>query len=126
MSWKYRIIYGILWLLTLIAYSVPWIRADDTVYVGWNFTIPFSITYLIGLLLGLIVLAIKWKPVVVTVIAGILMLLGILGAFFGIGMMKILGTIVGKEVVHEAGIGFAFLMSIIYMVCGAIVGKRIK
>jgi len=90
MASKWRIIYGILWLLTVIAYSVPWARAGDKVFVGWNFTIPFSITYLIGILLGLIVLVTRFKPITMTVIAGILMLLGVVGAYLGLGAMALL------------------------------------
>jgi hypothetical protein len=109
----------------MIAYSLPWATVDSKLYVGWNFTIPFSITYFIGLLLGLIVLIVKFKPVMMTIIAGILMLLGIVGAFLGLGTLTILAGFVGSKVNTEAGIGFALIMSIIYTVLGAYVGKKL-
>lgn len=84
-----RVVYGILWLLTLIAYSVPWASIGGETYIGWNFTVPFSITYLIGLLLGLIVLTVKYKPVGLTIVAGVLMILGVIGGFIGFGILEI-------------------------------------
>lgn len=122
---NYRVVYALLWLLTMIAYSLPWATVDSKLYVGWNFTIPFSITYLIGLLLGLIVLIVKFRPVMMTIIAGILMLLGIVGAFLGLGTLTVLAGFVGSKVNTEAGIGFALIMSIIYTVLGAYVGKKL-
>jgi hypothetical protein len=94
------------------------------VFYGWNFTMPFSITYLIGVSLGLIILATKWKPISMTVVAGILMFLGFVGATIGMGMMTGVGWLVGKTVRAEGGIGLSFLISIIYMVGGAIAGKK--
>lgn len=122
---NYCVVYALLWLLTMIAYSLPWATVDSKLYVGWNFTIPFSITYLIGLLLGLIVLIVKFRPVMMTIIAGILMLLGIVGAFLGLGTLTVLAGFVGSKVNTEAGIGFALIMSIIYTVLGAYVGKKL-
>ncbi|RLE64743.1 MAG: hypothetical protein DRJ47_06990 [Thermoprotei archaeon] len=121
---KWRVIYSILWLLTLIAYSVPWARTSENVFIGWNFTMPFSITYLIGLLIGLIVLAIKWKPVEATILAGILEFLGIAGAYVGIGAGAIIGALAREEMTSEWGIGLAFLVVLIYTVLGAIAGKK--
>lgn len=122
---RWRVVYGVLWILALIAYSVPWASTSDgRVFYGWNFTISFSITYLIGLLLGLVVLAIKWHPVSVTIVAGILMILGIVGASFGLGIAKVLWGLAGVEIRAEGGIGLAFIISLIYMVGGAIIGKR--
>jgi hypothetical protein len=120
---KYRIIYFILWLLTVIAYSVPWARVDSELYIGWSFTLPFSITYVIGIMLGLVVLILRSWPVILTIIAGILMLLGVASA----SVLYIAGAglfFFGRIFRAEAGTWFAFLMSIIFTVAGAYVGKK--
>jgi len=74
---KYRVVYAVLWLLTVVAYFIPWTSINGKTYIGLNFTLPFSITYVIGILLGLIVLIASFKPVAMTIATGILMLLGI-------------------------------------------------
>jgi hypothetical protein len=120
---KYRIIYFILWLLTVIAYSMPWARVDSELYIGWSFTLPFSITYVIGIVLGLVVLILRSRPVMLTIIAGILMLLGVASA----SVLYIEGVgpfFFGRIFRAEAGTWFAFLMSIIFTVAGAYVGKN--
>jgi len=121
-----RVVYGILWLLTLIAYSVPWASIDGETYIGWNFTVPFSITYLIGLLLGLIVLTVKYKPVGLTIVAGVLMILGVIGGFIGFGILEITAELAKPvEVTTEPGMGLAFLFALIFLVAGAITAKRL-
>ena len=122
---NYRVVYAILWLLIVIAYSIPWATVNGQTFVGWNFTVPFSITYLIGIILGLVVLITRFKPVVMTIVAGILMLLGIAGADLGLATASILTGIVGGEAKAEAGMGLAFIVSIIYTVLGAYVGKKL-
>ena len=121
---RWRIVYGLLWLLTLAAYSIPWARADGEVFVGWSFTMPFSVTYVIGLLIGAVVLATGWKPIAGTIVAGVLMMLGLAGAVVGLGIAAALGAFVGKEISTEAGMGFAFLAIVVYIIGGAIVGKK--
>jgi hypothetical protein len=121
---KYRAVYAILWLLTIIAYSIPWAKVDDNYFVGWNFTIPFSITYLIGIVLGLVVLVVKFKPVTMTIIAGVLMILGVVGAMLGCGIAAMLAGLAWAQVRTEAGMGFAFLLSIVYTVAGAYIGRK--
>jgi hypothetical protein len=121
---KYRAIYAVLWLLTVIAYSLPWASADGKVFTGWSFTVPFSFTYVIGMLLGLIVLLTKFKPVAMTIFAGILMLLGVFGAVFGYALAAALAGLTGAKVSTEAGGGLALIASMIYMVAGAYVGKK--
>ncbi len=116
---RWRIAYAVMWLMTVIAYSLPWARVDDKVYIGWNFTAPFSITYLIGIILGLVVVAVKFRPVTMTVIAGILMILGVTGAILGLSIAGIFG--VARA---EAGMSLAFLLSLIYTVAGAYIGKK--
>ena len=121
---KYRVIYAILWLLTVIAYSMPWARTDDISFTGWNFTIPFSISYLIGMVLGLVVLLAKFRPVIMTIIAGILMILGVAGAMLGYGAMEALAGFEWTHAETEAGMGLALLLSIAYTIIGAYIGKK--
>jgi len=121
---KHRVIYAILWLLTVIAYSIPWATADGQTFVGWNFTVPFSITYVIGILLGLIALIVRYKSVSMTITAGILMILGVVGALVSCYSMGVLSGSTATKVHIEAGVGFAFILSIVYMVAGAYFSKR--
>jgi DNA-directed RNA polymerase subunit RPC12/RpoP len=110
--------------LTLVVYSIPWGRVGEEVTTGWGFTIPFLFTYLIGILLGLIMLLIKFRPVIMTIIAGILMIIEVIGAIIGIGLAELIGALTGEEVSGEAGLGFAFLMSLIYTVMGSYAGGK--
>ena len=121
-----RAVYCVLWFLTLVAYSVPWARIGEEIYTGWSFTIPFSITYLIGLVLGLVVLITRWHPIAMTIIAGVLMLIGVAMAYTAIGFAKILETFLEEKVRVEAGLGLAILAPIVYMVLGTIVGKKMR
>jgi uncharacterized membrane protein len=121
---KYRLIYAVLWLLTVVAYSVPWASADGETFIGWSFTVPFSITYLIGVLLGLIVLAVRFRPVTMTIAAGALMILGVAGAMLGYGAMAALAGLTGAKARAEAGMGLALILSMLYMVAGAYVCRR--
>lgn len=120
-----RLWYLILWMLALIGYSVPWARADARVFIGWEFTIPFSITYLIALLIGLVVLITRSSPLVLTVLSGMLMLLGLAGAGFGLEIMVALAGLAGARASHEPGIGFAFLVSILYLVLGSYLARKL-
>jgi len=121
---KWRVVYGVLWFLTVVVYSIPWVSVNGKVYTGWSFTVPFSFTYVIGIVLGLIVLLICYKPVSMTVIAGILMILGVFGALFGYTIMSFIHEVLGAKATTEAGGGLAFIISIIYTVVGAIAGER--
>ena len=122
---KWRVVYFVAWLLTVVAYSLPWASAGGKTYTGWNFTIPFSITYVIGMVLGLVVLTAKYKPISMTIIAGVLMLLGITGATLGYEAMAVLEGITGAKAEMEAGIGAAFLFVIVYMILGAYAGRKL-
>lgn len=75
------------------------------------------------MLLGVIVLTIKWHPVAVTIVAGISMLSGFVGVTLNI---KTTNFIVWIGARPEGGFLFAFFVSIVYMVSGAIVGKRME
>ncbi|MEM2352306.1 MAG: zinc ribbon domain-containing protein [Thermoproteota archaeon] len=124
-SARWLVVYGVLWLLTVIAYSVPWAKVDGKVFVGWNFTMPFSITYVIGMLLGLIVIIVKYRPVLMTIVAGVLMMLGLVGAAIGFGAAQIAGGLTGVKVSWEAGPGWAFILTMLYMVAGAYAARKI-
>ena len=125
---KYRVIYAILWLLTVVAFSVPWARFDDETYIGWRLLIclPFSIlmcAYLLGMLIGLAVLTARSitrsSVTKMTTAAGGLMIFGLVWAF----PVYMLAEIFHKVTI-EPGMGFAFIASILYMIAGAYVGKR--
>jgi uncharacterized oligopeptide transporter (OPT) family protein len=122
---SYRAVYALLWLLAVIAYSLPWATVDGRSYVGWNFTVPFSIAYLMGLLLDLVVLVAGFKPVTMTIIAGVLMLLGVAGAFLGLGAAAVLAGLAGGRANPEAGMGLALVVSMVYTVLGAYVGRKL-
>ncbi len=122
---KARVIYGVLWILATIVYFLPWAKVDDRVFTGYAFTVPFSFTYLIGIILGLIVLATKWAEVLMTLIAGILMILGVFGAMFGFTIVGALAGFTSETATMEAGIGLAFLLSIIYTIAGTIAARKI-
>jgi len=68
----------------------------------------FSITYVIGILLGLIVLIGSFKPVTTTIATGTLMLLGLAGATFGYGAMAPLADFTEAKVTRKASMGLAF------------------
>ena len=121
---RYRLIYGVMWLIAVATYSIPWARADGEVFTGWSFTIPFSLTYVIGLLLGLIVLSTKQSPFGLSLAAGVLMIVGVAGAATGYEFGKMVGELAGHKVTTEPGIGFAFLYSIIYTVVAPVIGRR--
>jgi hypothetical protein len=123
---KSTIVYAVLWLLTIVAFSLPWYSTDGNTFTGWNFVIPFSATYLLGILLGLIVLITKRWAFGLTILAGILMILGIVGAGVGGGITQALSSISGQTATAEGGIGFAFVISLVYLVGGAVLGKRME
>jgi ribosomal protein L40E len=123
---KESVIYAILWFLTILAFSIPWYSGNGETYTGWNFVIPFSATYLIGILLGLIVLITKRWAFGLTIAAGILMILGVVGAGIGGAIGELVGELTGAEASSEPGIGLAFLISLAYLVGGSILGKRME
>jgi len=123
---KYRLIYGVLWLAAVVVYSVPWIRLDGDVYTGWNCTLPFSLPYVIGLLLGLVVLLTTRLPFGLSLAAGILMILGVVGAVFGYYFAELVATLAGGYVAMEPGMGIAFLYSLVYTVAAPVVGRKMK
>ncbi len=123
---KSTIIYALLWFLTIVAFSVPWYTVGGHTFTGWNFVIPFSASYLIGILLGLIVLITKRWAFGLTIVAGILMILGIVGAGIGGGISEALSGVSGQTTTAQGGIGFAFVISLVYLVGGAVLGKRME
>jgi hypothetical protein len=79
----------------VIAYSLPWATVDGRSYVGWNLTAPLSTAYLMGLPLDLAVLVAGFRPVTMTIIAEVLTLLGVAGAFLGLGAAAVLAGLAG-------------------------------
>ena len=122
----YRLIYGLIWIIAVLAYSLPWASSGEEVFTGWSFTIPFSVTYLIGLLLGLVVLITKRSAFWLSLAAGILMILGVAaaGAVGEFGGM--LAELTGETWSWEPGVGFAFLWSVIFTIAGPAVGRRMN
>jgi len=124
---KWRVLYGILCLLALWAFLSPWTKIDGTTYTGLSFVVPFSLTYLIGLVLAFVVLFTAYRAVGLTITAGILMLLGVVGGVLGAGIAGGLAQVAGKTGAHVAtGLVSALLISIIYTIAGAIIGNRFK
>ncbi|MHA1616336.1 MAG: hypothetical protein ACTSX9_03400 [Candidatus Njordarchaeales archaeon] len=117
---KWKVIYFILWGLCTILYFLPWASTSEKMYIGLNFTVPFSFTYLIGIIIGLVVLLTRTSPVALTVIAGIMMFIGVIGAWFTMTLLEALG----EEVSIEGGLVLAFFMSLIYTSIGAYAGKK--
>ncbi len=124
---KWRITYGILSLLALWAFFSPWSRMGTATYTGLNYVVPFSLTYLIGLVLAFIVLFTGYRAIGLTITAGILMFLGVIGGVIGAGISGGLSQATGGASAHTAGgIAFAFLISIVYAILGSIAGNKFK
>jgi hypothetical protein len=122
---KAKIGYSILWLLATIAFFLPWASSDSKVYSGLNFVVPFSFTYLIGILLGLIVILTKKWKFALTILAGILMILGVLGAILGISIAGALVKFTGGKISTEYGSGLSLLLSIVYLVVGSVLARKV-
>lgn len=121
---KSRGVYGVLLGLTILAYSIPWYSAGEETFVGWEFTLPFTISYVIGIALGLIVLFTKKASFVLTIVAGVLMVIAVAIATVTGEAMGLLGELAGEEVTTEAGMAFAWLMSLAYLIGGSILCRK--
>ena len=121
---KAKVGYSILWLLATIAFFLPWSSSDSEVYSGLSFVVPFSFTYLIGILLGLIVILTKKWKFALTILAGILMILGVLGAVFGYSVAGALAEFTGGKISTEYGFGLSLLLSIVYLVVGSVLARK--
>ena len=91
--------------------------------------LKLTITYPIGLAIGLTALATKWKPVGLTVVAGILMVIGaIVMAFLGIffvfleGLLRV--PLEFQSLSLVIGGSLAFIIALFYTVGGAIVARK--
>ncbi len=127
---KYKVLYGILWLLAVIAYSAPWAKLvtynSVKTFDGWSFTVPFSFTYVIGLALGLLVIVANWKPTFSSVLAGVLMLVGVIGGISGYSIAEGLCMLEGGKATTMWGVGLAFIVSLAYIVIGGYLGKKLE
>ena len=124
---KWRFFYGILCALTLVAYVLPWARIGDKAYTGLQFTLPFSFPYLVGLMLAFVVLFTTYRPVGLTITAGILLLVGVFGGIIGVAIVSAVARLADKSSYEiRSGLVLAFLMSILYTIIGSIAGNKMK
>jgi len=125
-----KILYALLWVVAVIAYSVPWAKiityTKSETFTGWSFTVPFSFTYVLGLAIGALVLISEWKPSIASVVAGILMLVGVVGGMVGYTIAAGLCELEGGKAVTAEGMGFAFLVSVAYIILGGYLGKKLE
>ena len=125
---KFSLVYAVLWFLALTVYLVP-LTSVSLDYESLLFVLMLTITYPIGLAIGLTALATKWKPVGLTVVAGILMIIGaILMSSLGLlfvfleGILRLpsefqfLSLIIGGSL--------AFIIALVYTIAGAIVARK--
>jgi len=117
---RYRLIYGVLWPLTVVVYLMPWARVDGNIIPGCAFAIHYTVTYFIGILIGLIVLTTEYNPIPMTIIAGVLMIFGFIGGEWALSET----AKHARVVVAEWGMVLSFFTSMIYMVAGAYIGKK--
>jgi parallel beta-helix repeat protein len=125
---KFSFVYAVLWFLALTAYLVP-LTSVSLDYESLLFVLMLTITYPIGLAIGLTALATKWKPVGLTVVAGILMIIGaILMASLGLlfvfleGFLRV--PLEFQSLSLVIGGSRAFIIALFYTVGGAIVARK--
>lgn len=125
---KFSFVYAVLWFLALTAYLVP-LTSVSLDYESLLFVLMLTITYPIGLAIGLTALATKWKPAGLTVVAGILMIIGaIVMASLGLlfvfleGFLRIPSEFQSLSLV--IGGYRAFIIALFYTVGGAIVARK--
>ena len=101
---------------------MPWFSIHGQIFPGWATILPFSFTYFLGLILGIVILSTTYKPVGLTIFAGILMIIGVFvtGAFVGLGAALSGGSQL------SGGFALAFIVSIIYAIVGPIAGNKFK
>ncbi|RSN74269.1 hypothetical protein D6D85_08365 [Candidatus Methanodesulfokora washburnensis] len=126
-SWKIRILHITLWFLCFLSYFMPWagvgsgifmpwINAGSEVFTGWDFVFPFSITYLIGLLLGLF--AVVKQSKFLNIVSGVLMILGVVGAIIGIAQGAFVSDPYCDKMFGKWGLALASIASTIYTLTG--------
>jgi len=125
---KFSFVYAVLWFLALTVYLVP-LTSVSLDYESLLFVLMLTITYPIGLAIGLTALATKWKPVGLTVVAGILMIIGaILMSSLGIlflfleALLRVPSEFQSLSLV--IGGHLAFIIALFYTVGGAIVARK--
>jgi parallel beta-helix repeat protein len=125
---KFSFVYAVLWFLALTVYLIP-LTSVSLDYESLLFVLMLTITYPIGLAIGLTALATKWKPVGLTVVAGILMIIGaIVMAFLGIFFVFLEGflrvPLEFQSLSLVIGGSRAFIIALFYTVGGAIVARK--
>ena len=121
---KWKITYGLLLLIVLIAYLLPWYKSADKTLSGIEFILPFTLTYFIGLILGVIVLFTSYKPIGITIVAGILILVGIIGGLIGSGIMGVIEE--NSQIETGAGLVLAIIIFIPYIIVSSIAANKMK
>ena len=118
----WRITYGVLVLVALIAYFMPWINTGTQLLPGWATILPFSFAYFIGLILGIVIFSTTYKPVGLTILAGILMIIGVIvtGALIGFTSAASGSSQFG------GGFSIALIVSLVYVILGPIAGNKFK
>lgn len=106
-------------LIAVIAYFMPWINTVP----GWATILPFSFTYFIGLILGIVIFATEYKPVGLSIFAGILMIIGVIVTGVLVGLIYSLSPN-GPQ--FQGGFTIAFLISLVYVILGPIAGNKFK
>lgn len=112
--------YLFLWGLTFISYFLPWISINQEMYSG--FELASSFTYLVGLAFGLVVLYTKLNPVTLTIVAGILMFIGVLAAPLSIPSYYLSHY----PIRFRSGYLLSLALSIIYTTIGTKIGKNLE
>jgi hypothetical protein len=120
MFWK--IVYAILILINIVSYSLTWYRVGEQKFSGWNMMVPFTITFFFGVLLGIVILFTNYKIIGLTILAGILMILGVIGGIIGAGLHA---GVSGINYKIGDGLVLSFINSILYIILGPICGRKI-
>lgn len=69
------------WILCLIAYLMPWAEGNKGILLGFSLA-PFTLPYLIGLIVGLVSLMAKVRKLLLAIAASMLMVFGVFMVIF--------------------------------------------
>ncbi|KXB00248.1 hypothetical protein AKJ41_04220 [candidate division MSBL1 archaeon SCGC-AAA259O05] len=120
-----RKIYGVIWVVATIAYFFPWFTTGPFTFTGWGLGNPYSVTYLLGIVIGGIVLLGRVKPFWLTIGGGIAMIFGVIRSYSGMtGKLADVAGASGWKTSIETGFAFAFLMANAFLVLGGWISRR--
>jgi len=114
-----RILYGILILVSIWSYFQPWSVLDGQTVIGFATVLPFSFSYFIGLILGIVILFTGYRATGLSIFAGILMIIGTLVAGMLMGLLSL-----GGNVTLETGFMTALICSFTFPIFGGILGHQ--